>query len=369
VRSSRASDTTSSTHSSDPQSEAPSRLLAPEFVARHFPEFVPHWQLILGQLGADAWSPGFVCQALTNLAASRFGVLGDEGLIQTLFAFAERVLAEGTQAEQDAISTQFLENLINSGSAGCFDLDYMVPYLGPLSAAYCRAWDAFNGVRTPGLWPPGVGPGLDQKRRHRKAKRRHLDGCALRPLPSGRRRSTPIIQHYATTWGSNYRVRRWPKGPVEDLGDFRVVEFRVPALPGSVYATDGMRRAAAAGGEYGLELCLTVAAPDAGHVELLTAIAHFHLTGEALDLGHTIRFGRPLAPGSRLTHGFISLPYLWGPTLEQFSEDCRPTRVLWLVPITEAERLFLMENGVDALEEELEARNFNYLDPHRPSVV
>jgi hypothetical protein len=148
-------------------------LLGPEAVARRFPDFVPHWQRYLGDLGADAWSPGFVSDALTSLAASRLGELGEEGLIQDLFEFAELVLRTGTAAEQEAIATRFLEDLLNMGGSGRFDLEHMLPYLGPLSAEHCRGWDEFNGVRTPGLWAPGAGPGLTASgKRFREARRR-----------------------------------------------------------------------------------------------------------------------------------------------------------------------------------------------------
>jgi hypothetical protein len=48
----------------------------------------------------------------------------------------------------------------------------------------------------------------------------------------------------------------------------------------------------------------------------VTAIAHFHRTGSALGLGHTVNFGRPWLPTSSCTHGLGSLPYLDGPDLE-----------------------------------------------------
>lgn len=44
-------------------------------------------------------------------------------------------------------------------------------------------------------------------------------------------------------------------------------------------------------------------------------------------------------------------------------------RFLWLVPITERERAFKKTHGTEALEQRLEAAQFNYLDPERNSVV
>lgn len=52
----------------------------------------------------------------------------------------------------NAICTCFLENLLNHASAGDVDYDRFIPLLGPKSREYCKAWDQFTGVRSPGLW-------------------------------------------------------------------------------------------------------------------------------------------------------------------------------------------------------------------------
>jgi hypothetical protein len=83
-------------------------------------------------------------------------------------------------------------------------------------------------------------------------------------------------------------------------------------------------------------------------------------------LGHTVNFGRSFLPGATCTHGLISLPYLDGPRLEWLE---RPrVRFLWLIPVTWQEVAFKIRNGLDALEERLEAAGFDYLDPQRASV-
>jgi hypothetical protein len=71
-------------------------------------------------------------------------------------------------------------------------------------------------------------------------------------------------------------------------------------------------------------------------VELLTVVAHFHITGARLGLGHTVNFGRPWLPGSRCSFGLISHPYLDGPSLEVARGPAfrREVRCLWLIPIT-----------------------------------
>jgi len=107
------------------------------------------------------------------------------------------------------------------------------------------------------------------------------------------------------------------------------------------------------------------------HTELLTAVAHYHRTGAKLGLGHTVNFGRPWLPDSLCTFGLISLPYIDGPKLEWLPLDSADhcARLLWLVPITEAEVAFKKAHGVEALEERLEAAHFDYIDPQRASVV
>lgn len=52
----------------------------------------------------------------------------------------------------NAICTCFLENLINRDSSGSYDFNRILPYLNAKSVEYCKEWDKFTGVRSPGLW-------------------------------------------------------------------------------------------------------------------------------------------------------------------------------------------------------------------------
>jgi hypothetical protein len=133
------------------------------------------------------------------------------------------------------------------------------------------------------------------------------------------------------------------------------------------YATSGMAHVAEAGTSHGLELHLFSPYEYAPHVEVLAAVAHFHVTRRPLGWGHTVDFGRPWLPNSGCTHGLVSLPYLDGPPLEWPAD--RFARFLWLVPITSAERELVRMRGVEALEERFEAANFDYLDPFRPCMA
>jgi hypothetical protein len=88
-----------------------------------------------------------------------------------------------------------------------------------------------------------------------------------------------------------------------------------------------------------------------------------------LGLWHTVNFGRPWLDASACSHGFISLPYLDGPRLEDLNSEVASAKCYWLVPVTPAEAQLKQEQGTQALEGRFERASFNYIDPMRPSVV
>jgi hypothetical protein len=104
-------------------------------------------------------------------------------------------------------------------------------------------------------------------------------------------------------------------------------------------------------------------------VELLNATAHYHRTGKPLGWEHTVNFGRPWLPDSKCDHGLLSLPYLDGPELENASILGQSVRMLWLIPITKAEREYKIQHGLEALEKLFERAQFEYRNPSRPSVL
>lgn len=179
-----------------------------------------------------------------------------------------------------------------------------------------------------------------------------------------------IAKHYTYVWSNEAVEKRWNKGPVSELPpSFHVLEFGpTKARAFWTYATCCMSEPADISR---LELHMFSPVQHDGHVELLTAIAHFHRTGNALSLGHTVHFGRPWFSGSNCDFGLISLPYLDGPSLEhlQTGKDERGVRFLWLLPITKAERDYKKKNGLEAFEQRLENVEIDYLNPIRESVV
>ncbi|MFJ5675902.1 hypothetical protein [Streptomyces sp. NPDC093097] len=61
----------------------------------------------------------------------------------------ERIQAEGSHEDGEAVATGFFEALLNAWDNG-FDLSSVWADVGPESRAYCRAWNDFTGVETPG---------------------------------------------------------------------------------------------------------------------------------------------------------------------------------------------------------------------------
>lgn len=177
-----------------------------------------------------------------------------------------------------------------------------------------------------------------------------------------------LIDHYQSAWNAEGRVRRWQQGPWHDLAaGFCILE--IPPTPQRAlwtYATCGMSQPTQPSP---VELHLFSSSPNELHLELLTAVAHYHHTARHVDLWDTVNFGRPWLPGSACDHGLVSLPYLDGPTLEKMEWEGGLARCLWLVPITRAEVEYKKARGIEALEQRLEDAHFDYAAELRPSVV
>lgn len=178
-----------------------------------------------------------------------------------------------------------------------------------------------------------------------------------------------LRNRYEGFWGSSPEVLRLDRGPVRELPpEFHILRFQPKARGDTwIYVTCGMSDASF---EAPLELHLFSPSEYEGHVELLTAVAHFHRTGARLGLEHTVDFGRGWFAGSECSCGLVSLPYIDGPELERpQAPPLAAARCLWLIPITERERAFKRKHGLETLEQEFERTKFNYLDAARPSVV
>jgi len=110
-----------------------------------------------------------------------------------------------------------------------------------------------------------------------------------------------IASHYAKCWGVNGQPKHWMAGPTWKLPPaFQVLVF--PPFQQRriwIYGTCGMSQESDAAA---IELHLLSPIETDSHVELLTAIAHYHWNGAHLGLNHTVNFGRPWLPGKWLRH-------------------------------------------------------------------
>lgn len=172
--------------------------------------------------------------------------------------------------------------------------------------------------------------------------------------------------HYQKSWNANPIAKKLEVGPMKQLNpDFCVLEFApFEGRTMWTYATNGMSILL---GRRTIELHIFSSIQDDSLVELLTVIAHYHATGNEIQLGHTVNFGKPWQDNSKCTYGLISLPYMDGPDLESF--PAYSTECYWLVPITLQERDYKIKFGLESLEEKFDLIGLDYVNPNRASAV
>lgn len=177
-----------------------------------------------------------------------------------------------------------------------------------------------------------------------------------------------VKKHYEKIWKNKAESKRWELGPIDKLNEnFRVLEFP-PTKKREMwtYATVGMSSLL---DQEPIELHLFSYDKDESLIELLTAVAYYHQNNAYLNLHHTVNFGRSWMGKSMCNHGFISLPYLDGPDLENLSVNESVVKFYWLIPINALELTYKKEHGTDALEEKFDESGLDYLNPERESVV
>ena len=183
-----------------------------------------------------------------------------------------------------------------------------------------------------------------------------------------------MLRHLAEFFaGQKIDVVQWPLGPAEEripgLAVARIAAgARLPAL--WTYVSLGCWGATQHGG-HGLEFAMTSSVDDDRITELVTMNAYYHAGTETqrLDVGHTVPIGEAWLNGSECDHLLVSIPYPYGPDLEICAWRGGHARILWLIPITERERQFKMQHGLEALEQRFEAESLKYWDSARASIV
>lgn len=178
-------------------------------------------------------------------------------------------------------------------------------------------------------------------------------------------RQNLIRTHYSGIWNLIGKRSAFNRGRTDQLpSDFCVLEFPPHHhRPEWTYATCCMSQP---GDDVPIELHMISPRQTEDIAEILYAVAHYHRTGARVGLNHTLNFGKPWLDNSQCDHGYISLPYLDGPRLELGPDGIN---FYWLIPVTNAEVEYTVSQGAEVLEQAFEREPFNYLDPHRKSVV
>ncbi len=179
-----------------------------------------------------------------------------------------------------------------------------------------------------------------------------------------------LINHYQHFFaGHGMSVWKWELGPITRIAPwFKVLRFEPGPKTGLwTYASVGtsliwntdMKR---------FEFVIQTEKPNPKAIELLTMVAHYH-SKENLGCFHTLPVGEPWLEGATCDHLMVSLPYPFGEELEIYNVEGEDFRILWLLPITKAEKDFMKVNGVDALEEKFDQAAIEYWRLDRSSVV
>jgi len=180
--------------------------------------------------------------------------------------------------------------------------------------------------------------------------------------------SDSLILHYSSVWGNDYIIENFSKGPIEKLPiDFKVVSFNITQNRNFyVYSTINMSN-----NNKVSKIELHIFSPERNEeiTELLYIISSFHHNDENLDLNHTVNFGKSWIYQSECKFGLVSLPYIDGPKIDIFSFNHVHYHCYWLLPITQEERNFKMQKGIESLELVFEENEINYLDINRKSTV
>jgi hypothetical protein len=178
-----------------------------------------------------------------------------------------------------------------------------------------------------------------------------------------------LRQHYENYFGISGKRLILETGPKEKLHpDFYVLEFK----PNNrhdfwAYCSVGMSLDRQDGNL--IEVFIFSPRQDKAHVELITVCASYHRNSLPLNIHHTINIGRPWLDNSVCDHCFISLPYLDGEDLELFNYHNQTYRCYWLIPITEMERDYKLDNGCEALEQLFEEKQLDYLKSDRKCLL
>ena len=120
-------------------------------VLREFPQFSKSWQDYLAQWASESGTRG-ICSDVRCYGnfVEELILHAPEHDVARAFQLIEHFLVFGDEDVDNAFCTCCLENILNV-TPSRIPAERYVRFLGPKSREFCRAWDEFTGVKTPGL--------------------------------------------------------------------------------------------------------------------------------------------------------------------------------------------------------------------------
>jgi hypothetical protein len=99
----------------------------------------------------DEPPPTIVFSSLGRCLCRNVSTFNDVEL-SSIWQGIEELILNGDTVVSTGVTTGLLEVVLAEASAGRLSMRQFVPFIGPRSIAYCRAWDTFTGYKTEGIW-------------------------------------------------------------------------------------------------------------------------------------------------------------------------------------------------------------------------
>lgn len=169
----------------------------------------------------------------------------------------------------------------------------------------------------------------------------------------------PIMQG----WGTN----------VNDLG-IEVSLFKEPFKPEiHTFSTLGLSKKILSIGSKEVRQEFIFSAYDTYSIEhissfLMTFAESIALSRKGLMRGDFVE-GKPLIKGASVTGIYASIPVLWPDEIQVFDESSPQTIIVWLIPITHKEAMFINKKGWNKFEDYLEGCDCDFWDLNRKSLM
>jgi hypothetical protein len=178
-----------------------------------------------------------------------------------------------------------------------------------------------------------------------------------------------IRQHFINHLdGHDVSEFKWQPGPMKEIApSFHVLRF-APGPKYELWTYVSVGASSLGSPKSKLEFAIFSSYESPRFVELITMSAHYQLR-QMLSVGDTVPLGEPWVPNSSCASYMLSLPYPLGPEFEICEVDDGHVHTLWLLPITEKEHRYKVENGVEELEAAFDEKEIEYWDFDRQSAI